>query len=148
MDEYEKLFSSYVIELAQKKEAAEDWWGRLLTSEEAYKRNTLVGDLSVRERWPFGPASHPWVIATFRKYYLLCEQLNNKLEYNVFESPMFPQESDWGITDKVTDKNHSGFVHPKVFTIDWLASEETNELYEFMLFLVFLPIGIKDGKTV
>ena len=141
---FRDLFDEYARELRQDKEAAEAWWDDLKRAE----ANTNGGGkgLTLLKRWPFGPASHPWVINTYRKYYFLCKELNRELEgkRNVTGGNGEADIAKWGSqdTEQVTG------VEPKVFVLDLLAGGETNDLYEFLMSLVYVPIGLKNDDTV
>lgn len=147
MEDYSKFFESYITELRQIKKATETCWEALVAAEMKLTQDRSAAEAALRERWPFGPTSHPWVIATFRKYYLLCEQLNKKREESELEKPpVTPSDEDWGIEDE--EKEGGGSVNPRVLMWDWLSGGETEDLYQFMLFLVFVPIGLKDGELL
>lgn len=147
---HDKLFESYVTELREIIEAAEDWWDALIAAESERTQGRDSAEAALRERWPFGPTSHPWVIATYRKYYLLCEQLNKDSERTEpEEKPIGVSEDDWGTEDEEEEEGEGqGPVNPRDFLVDWLSGGETEDLYEVMLHMVFVPIGIKDGECV
>jgi hypothetical protein len=135
--ELEMLFREYAEELRQSKEFAERWWRALQERESARPGPVPLADL-----WPMGPVSHPRVIATYRKYYFRCVELNAHVRQGVGE-PLgagAPVEDDWGSDD---DERIADTVEPRTFVLDLLAGGETNDLYEFMLALVFVPIGMK-----
>lgn len=136
--EYEALMGVYVTELRQKKTLAEDWWRRL-NSEGEEKR----GPYKPKELWPMGPANHPWIIAIYRKYFFLCEELNQKYE-QLDQAAVSEEESKWG-EDQEEDE---GPIDPKVFVHELLYGGETQDLALFIERLVFVPIGVKDGMDV
>src|SRR5262245_52024710 len=70
MNRYERLFKDYVAEMRRSMNAANEWWDRLQTREIERTRIRKKAMAQLEERWPFGPASHPFVLATYRKYFL------------------------------------------------------------------------------
>ncbi|MCK5527685.1 MAG: hypothetical protein KAJ05_11095 [Candidatus Latescibacteria bacterium] len=149
MMKHDKLFESYVTELREIIEAAEDWWDALIAAESERTQGRDAAEAALRERWPFGATSHPWVIATYRKYYLLCEQLNKDSEKTEpEEEPIEVSEDYWGTEEEEDEEEGQGPVKPGDFMVDWLSGAETEDLYEVMLYMVFVPIGIKDGECV
>ncbi len=135
--EFEMLLREYAEELRQSKEFAERWWRALHARE-----STSPGPVPVAELWPMGPASHPRVIATYRKYYFRCVELNIRVKHGAVE-PLGAgaiSEEDWGSDD---DEHIADTVEPKTFVLDLLAGGDTHDLYEFLLALVFVPIGMK-----
>jgi hypothetical protein len=140
--ELSELRKAYVAELRECKEAAELWWAEL-------NNNYAAGNVGSRpdELWPLGPASHPWVIATYRKYFFLCAELNRKVSALTPERPaQAASEQDWGSDE--TDEPIVLTVEPKVFVLDLLSGRDTHDLYEFLLALVFVPIGLKADEQV
>lgn len=147
MTTHDDLFPLYVAELRAAKEAAEHWWVALLAQEAARTQDRTKAEQAVRERWPFGPTSHPWVITVFRKYYLLCEALNRELGEPGFGPEEHPaSEEHWG--EEREDLEGTGYVSPRDFTLGWLAGEGMEDLEEFTQFMVFVPIGIKNDVLV
>lgn len=147
MTKYDKLFELYVTELRKVVDAAKGWWEALIAAESKRTEDRDAAEAALRERWPFGPTSHPWVIATYRKYYLLCEQLNKDSEKTEpEEEPIGASEDDWGTEDE--EEEGQGPVNPGDFMVDWLSGADTEDLYEVMLYMLFVPIGIKDSECV
>jgi hypothetical protein len=138
--ELSDLRNSYAAELRKNKQAAEEWWTRLY---EAYALNPAAP--SPKDLWPMGPASHPWIIATYRKYYFLCQEFNQRVEQQSVSTPPSDQsrEALWGSDEEAAIVTT---VEPKVFVLDMLSGGETNDLYEFLLSLVLVPIGLKDDE--
>ena len=135
---FEELLERYASEMRSTKINAERWWQGLLA-------NPRLGtSLSVKERWPFGPASHPWVIATYRKYYFLAAELNSVIDQEQkSHTPEDPGPAAWG--EDTTTQSGSG-VEPKIFVHDLLAGEKNKDLYDFLAWLVFIPIGMKNNQ--
>jgi hypothetical protein len=115
-EKYLALWEQYVEELGEAKKIAEEWWTGLIAREPAEDRKKAI--LNIQRRWPDGPASHPRVIAVFQKYYRLCLELNKEEEDK--EVVTYP---------------------PSLVLIEWLMSEETDELSKFLADLTYFPIG-------
>lgn len=139
--EFDQLLSEYVAELRDSKEKAERWWWLLQERHADDPTSPRPEDL-----WPMGAASHPWVIATYRKYFFKCAELNNQLGDRPGDAARRarPIETDWG----VDEESRPARVEPKTFVLDLLAGGETHDLYEFMLAMVFVPIGMKGDELV
>jgi hypothetical protein len=80
MSRHEKLLQQYADELRTAKHFAEQWWAYLQAVERQKMGSQEIADRVLRRRWPDGPASHPRVLAVVRKYWLLCEDLNQAIE--------------------------------------------------------------------
>jgi hypothetical protein len=156
VNRYQSLFEQYVEELAKAKKFADGWWRRLLAAEAASGVSKSEAEERVRERWPMGPTGHPRVIAIYRKYFIACEQLNEVVAAE-FERR---QEADdeagdgWGEeTNDTPDDNASpewgpeSVMDPPMFLIDSLGGRR-DDLANFMLFLVFSPIGEENDRSV
>jgi hypothetical protein len=137
-----ELRDAYVAELRESKAAAEAWWSEL---EKAHSEKPSGAPPT--ELWPMGPASHPWVIAIYRKYYFLALQLKRQIEQgDVALVQTAPEEADWG-SEEAPDSPLT-WVEPKVFVLDLLSGGDTHDLYEFLLSLIFVPIGLKADEPV
>jgi hypothetical protein len=146
MDLYDKLFEEYISEMKEARKEAEAWWESVLAEETETTGTREAAEKSVRNRWPFGPASHPYVIAVYRKYYMACEVLNQKVKREREEcenrgSVDQANEAAWGIESVPGEKK--GSVPPSVFTLDWLFGKH-DSLRVFLADLVFSPWGIDD----
>ena len=142
LQEFEELFKSYAAELRQSKAFAERWWQELKQNEAE-----RPGGMTPEELWPMGPASHPWVLATYRKYYFLCLDLDRQIEERESTFPaQSTSEHDWGSDDPAPAP--AKHIAPKVFVFDLLAGGETQDLYIFLQLLTFIPIGLKDDEPV
>ena len=142
-NEYAALKKAYASELRESKQKAEDWW-RELNAKPASEPDAPTP----RDLWPMGPASHPWVIGTVRKYYFLCEELNRTIlqEEEPKRTDQPTEESRWG--RKRQNDETGAPVDPKVFVYDLLSGRSTKDLFEFLQLLVFVPIGLKNGQEV
>jgi hypothetical protein len=125
---HEELFTEYVQALRQAKIEAEEWWTTLLDAETRRASTLNQAVVNLKRRWPVGPASHPYVIAVLRKFFLACEALNDEL-------------ADAGDEDEE--------VYPHTFVSEWLLDDETDDLADFMGDLTYWPIGLdSDGDFV
>jgi hypothetical protein len=138
--ELTELHEAYVKELRDAKRRVERWFANLLKS---HAKDSKAPD--PKRLWPMGPASHPWIIAVVRKYWFRCIELNAKEESPQPTADEGPSESRWG---QETSEQDYGPIIPKVFVYDLLAGEKTDDLYTFLQFLCFVPIGVKDGEDI
>jgi len=136
--ELEQLLQSYAAEMRDSKYGAERWWARL---DEAYAAGALSA--KPQDLWPMGPASHPWVIATYRKYFFECLKHNETVRKRGMHVPPHAPEQDWGI-ERAAERAET--VEPKTFVLDLLSGGDTNDLYQFLLSLAFVPIGLKGDE--
>ncbi|AMY04076.1 hypothetical protein AB0V79_20955 [Mesorhizobium ciceri] len=107
-----------------------EWWRDLHAQE--------VNREVVDARWPAGPASHPRVIALFRKYYFETTRLNDSLSGG---GPEHGSEM-WGSEAKQLSEESEGDgpVPPVTLLLSWLDDTEP-ELADFMRTFDFIPIG-------
>ena len=142
-EEFENLRKAYAAELRESKDAAERWWKELTESFARKPDGPKPEDL-----WPMGPVSHPWVIATYRKYFFQCVELNTKTLRSGAEisNNRVASEEDWGSEDDASSTADT--IEPKVFVLDLLSGGDTHDLYEFLLSLVLIPIGLKADELV
>jgi hypothetical protein len=150
MDPYHDLFDRYVKELKRARDQALDWWDSLLANEKAKTDSPELAERMVRFRWPCGPVSHPRVIAVFRKYFLLCEELNEKLleeqEKRGAQEAIVIPELAWGVEDEETEEL---LIEVPRFILIERVKIFDQPLGEFINDLVFVPIGADDrGETV
>jgi len=153
MDRHEKLFKKYLTELTTARDKALTWWDDLLTDETRERGSSDAAQLELERRWPFGPASHPFVIAVYRKFYLGCVELNRLIEEEENqrnETVDVPSDESWGESDGESgededeDEDEEGEVEPMVFVFEWLSGPH-KPLREFLARLVFVPIA--DGEN-
>jgi len=153
MGRYEDLFGEYVNEMRRAREAAIAWWKELISEEAARVGSAESAEWNIRKRWPHGPASHPYVIAVFHKYYLACEALNREWKELRKPGSLKPSadrgETSWGIQERSdAPSDDEGPVPPRVFAIDWLYGRHS-DLVRFLADLVLWPIGIDaSGRMV
>lgn len=124
---HQKLLEEYAESLRAAKKAAEKWWEALLAAETRKTQDPEQAVHNVEQRWPYGPAAHPRVLAVIRKYYFACEALN----------------------DRLAKTNDPSEEYPHVFVTDMLMEEGTDDLGDFVNALPGLPIGVdSDGDPV
>jgi hypothetical protein len=161
---HRELFDQYVAELQAARTEALAWWGDLLAREAKKTGSEESAKQAVLQRWPYGPPSHPLVIAVFRKHCLACERLNEEIEARARpekDNLDDASEEDWGETDERDGENHEhddddeadeggiweGPIDSGTFLFDMLYGKH-EELAEFMKYFAFSPIGIENGRSV
>jgi hypothetical protein len=155
MSPLKELFANYVAELHVAKDLATKWWDDLMTAEAIRTGSREEAERIVTSRWPYGAASHPYVIATFRKYYIACEQLNEELQAKVSSVPVEALESedeaDWGAEEDSTEDDDlwadDDPIRPDIVLIEALSGRD-DELAEFMEMYMFSCLGEIDNRTV
>jgi len=82
----------------------------------------------------------------YRKYYLACDAHNQKLaDAAPARRARAVDETDWGRDE---DEPELTQVPPRVLVVDRLECEELRDLYEFVVMLPFVPIGLKNQELV
>jgi hypothetical protein len=144
---HDKLFDDYLAEMHRSREFALAWWSDLMVTEIRASDSPERARHSLEMRWPFGPASHPRVLATYRRFWFLNEALNAQIETEreaerggssrVDET----QDSGWGRDDSPTGEDESeSIVDGWVLLIDMLYGRD-DVLAQFLEAMVFQPIG-------
>ncbi|MGX9115348.1 hypothetical protein ACWTU6_01430 [Mesorhizobium sp. BHbsci] len=127
---HQEIYNLWTDELKTAVPPLLEWWHDLHAHE--------VNKELVDTRWPAGPASHPRVIALFRKYYFETTRLNDSLLRGV------PQHGNemWGSEAKQLSEESEGAgpVPPVTLLLSWLDDTEP-ELADFMRTFDFIPIG-------
>jgi len=158
MNRYQKLFDDYVDEMRESMGTAKKWWKKLQHAETKRLGSSKEADAELRERWPFGPASHPVVLATYRKYFLSCEELNREIE--ALEDAEEDEEEDededeeetedsWGEEDEEEEEDEDDFgaeenpIPAWNLLIDRLVGRD-DDLSDFLSGMVYAPIGLVD----
>jgi len=152
MNRYQLLFDRYVTELRGAQQAALAWWDELIDAEAGRQEASGAAEDVVRGRWPFGPASHPYVIAAYRKYFLACHDLNRRLDLEAHgqsRGEVEESETDWG-ADGEPEAAGDGWgeewpIDPPTLLIEMLEGRD-DELAEFMTSYVFPCIGEENGQ--
>jgi hypothetical protein len=154
MSPLKALFDNYVAELHIAKDLATKWWDDLLIAETDRTGSPEEAERVVTTRWPYGAASHPYVIATFRKYYIACEQLNDEIQRRATSAVAAPEvesEADWGSETEASEDddlwNDDDPIRPDIVLIEALSGRD-DELSEFMELYVFASLGEIDNRTV
>jgi hypothetical protein len=144
---HERLFEEYVAALRERKSAAEEWWTELLAREIAQAGSEAEARRRLQRRWPFATASHPFIIATYRHFFLLCEALNEQIELqrpaNNVSAAGQTDESQWGREQNVDEAEVP--VPGWVLLIDMLEGRHA-DLATFMQGLVFKPIASHPNR--
>jgi hypothetical protein len=149
MTRHETLLREYAKELRVAKRRAETWWAESAKAIRAQTGDKKTADAVLRNRWPDGPASHPWVLAVIRKYWLACEALNEKIaaeqadedetserEYAIDTG----EEEDEDENERAAEEDEE--VYPHIFILEWLMTNEFDDLADFLGSLSFWPIGL------
>lgn len=158
MNRHKVLFDQYINELSPVKDATGIWWQRLVDAEMARGATKQQAEEQVRKRWPMGPTSHPLVLATYRKFFIACEKLNEIIagEYAKTFQEANPRGNDgWGVEDPddaqvgeaPDDWGPERQIDPPTFLVEMLFGRR-DELGEFLGYLVFSPIGEENERSV
>ena len=157
MNAYDELFVAYLTDMRTSMTAARAWWEALAKKERAARGSKAKAEEALSRRWPFGAASHPYVLATYRKYYLACERLNERLENAEDDGSSidFINESMWGqeveeaeVSDDpraLADLDVEGPVEPWGLLIEMLPGR-ADDVSEFLAGMVMSPIGMDENE--
>jgi hypothetical protein len=158
MNRYERIFKEYVSEMRRSMKAANKWWDKLHQVEAKRLGDPERAAAEIEARWPFGAASHPFVLATYRKYFLEIEHLNKEIEdleaASEAEYHGSSGEEDWGVDDAEDedDDDPDSFGEEENPTpawnllIDRLSGRE-EDLSDFLAGMVFAPIGVDQDEN-
>ena len=140
MPDYDTVLRDYVAEMRVAREKALAWWEALLAKEGALAPGQRRG-LPVDLRWPAGPASHPAVIAVYRKYFLLVDELNERGDSPADEAGggAVDSESSWGEDDEAGQPADTT-IEPRPLLLDNVVKVD-EEVHAFVQMLVFNPVG-------
>lgn len=154
MNAFDRLYGSYVFELREALGAANEWWAKLQVKIAGETSSKEEAARIIEARWPFGPSSHPFVLAVFRKYYLSVVAINEEIETHghadgsVERNP--PSEDDWGIDDEDDDNRRfeDGVpIAPWLLLVDALHGED-EDLVDAVVWLVYQPVGLDASDHV
>jgi hypothetical protein len=137
---HETLLVRYVKELRTAKHMAEAWWEALLIEEQRNAVSEREARRRMMQRWPSGPASHPFVIHVIQRYHQECEALNRAWAKESADGP--------GGADRSQREEEPPFVYPHVFLVEWLLEDETEDLVDFLGDLAYWPIGLDEQNNV
>lgn len=159
MTPHHRLFLEYVAELRLAQMHALTWWQDLARREAASVGDAQAAEQRIQRRWPFGPTSHPIVLAVYRKYFIACERLNESIQMQASPTQGASSEDDWGVEDlnelaggddvdrEAAFWNSLGPVDPPVFLVELLYGRQ-DDLGDFLAYLVYSPIGERDNRSV
>jgi hypothetical protein len=157
VNRYRSLFEQYVTELRAARSEVLVWWQRLFNSEIERCGSVEAAEQGLRSRWPFGPTSHPYIIATYRKHFLACEELNVLVETETGSGVLpkrEPDDKDWEAEEQTTpdgaandDWGEEWPIDPPTLLLEMLEGRD-DELSQFMTFFVFPCIGEENGRSV
>jgi hypothetical protein len=139
---HEELVKDYIEELSAAKVEIMQWWDGLLRGSPeglSLEENEML----IKRRWPAGPASHPRIIAIFRKYFFEVEKLNDLLtSREQVEDGSFRDETSWGEDEGIQEE---GYIPPQALLLDQLETRAP-ELANLMKYFIYMPIGLDpDG---
>ena len=147
-DPYEQLFEHYVDDLRLARVDAQAWWDSMVASERAASRGRYETARVIHTRWPCGPASHPRVIAVFRKYFLMCEEINADIRKSWRERENESEicnDDEWGAESPSDELER--IEEPRFILFDRLRTYD-EELGKFAINLVFIPIGMNAAAKI
>ena len=149
MSRYDELLENYLAELRKARARTLDWWERLIAREIAVAGSRTEAIKRLKMRWQVGPVAHPYIIAVYRKYFLLADAINKKAEAEEEETEEQWKPDDeraWGTDDDEDEEEdqEEGIVEPQYLLLENIR-ELDEELYEFMQPLVFSPIGVDSA---
>jgi len=152
MDDYKQLFEAYTAQMRLARETAQAWWAALLAREAQAGLGPAAAEEALEKRWPLGAVSHPAVIATFRHYALLCQELNDRADEEDLDEDDEEDfdEEDWGEDDQgeAAPEDLSTLeapVEPQELLIDMLEGR-ADDLAQFLADFVFLPLGLDKNE--
>lgn len=152
MDDYKQLFEAYTAQMRLSRDKAQAWWAALLAREAKAGLEPAAAEAALEKRWPLGAVSHPAVIATFRAYALLCQELNDRAEDGELdeEDDEDFEEEDWGEDDEAEERPEDlssleAPVEPPELLIQMLEGR-ADDLSEFLADFVFLPLGLDKNE--
>ena len=120
-DEHRVLFADYDEILEVVTDVALEYWGEII---EAAVQHS---DDAIRESWinrPAGPASYPGLVALIRDYWLLCDEINRRVD--VYAR-----------------------VPPEVFLLSWLCDGKHVNQVKVLSCMPYWPIGLDlEGNWV
>lgn len=128
-----ELQTQYIAELRAIAPSIDSWWEDLNSGPRA--------ELA-KYRWPTGPGGHPRVLAVFRRYFLLIEELNEELRRRPLGSPPENREEMWG-------QQSQGEGQQIEKPVDLLINDIPNlapDVGHLALGIAFVPIGLNEKK--
>jgi hypothetical protein len=142
---YDDVLTRYASDLAGARDQASRWWDELVAREMKAGRSKAEAEHLCRMRWPMGAASHPRIVAIYRRYFLETGAINDEFLSREIVDGGFDASALWdaGPEEEEEDDDDDGdaMIQPAVLLLDGLARRDA-ELRDFMLHFVFLPIGM------
>lgn len=148
MNAFDPLFEEYVADLRTALGAAREWWKKLQAGTEAESASKREAAQTLEARWPFGPSSHPFVLAVYRKYFLAVQAINDQIEAGgAAHDDGQPTEDDWGADDAEDETLFADNtpIAPPLFLIDALHGEH-DDLVDALVWLVYQPVGMSADE--
>lgn len=134
-DDYTGIMGQWLTEIRQEFATILIWW------QELQQRLDHDGRPTSRLHWPAGPASHPRVIAIYRKYYFLLNDLNVRRALALDAEDMGPaEEEDWGNDEVEGPDDVSGPLAPNLMLLEMMESYAP-DLWEHFRLFVYTPVG-------
>lgn len=143
---YEDILTRYASDLAEARDQALIWWNELVAREMQAGRSKMEAEHLCRMRWPMGAASHPRIVAVYRRYFLETGAINDEFLGREIVDGGFNDPALWDAGPEDDDDDSDAMIQPAVLLLDGLEEHDA-ELRDFMLHFVFLPIGM-DGEGV
>jgi hypothetical protein len=135
--ELDAIFSAYLAELRQAVVEVQQWRRRLALGEKYNEAGMQIDEI-----WPSGLASHPRIIAVFRKYWLQVAHVIEDYERREeLEEDDAPGEEDWGADED--DEEGEMASDPRDVLLGQLREQAPDLFAHFKQFL-FMPIGLDD----
>ncbi len=141
------LLEIYAKDLTVSAQFARQWWKSLLRQHKLDDKASGFRRTALAQRWPDGPASHPRVLATIRKYWLACDELNQTRKLlpqpgHAEAEPKYVLELDDFVGEE-PDPTYAeqNFVDPHIFVSEWLT-DDYEELADFVGRLSYWPVGL------
>lgn len=147
---YELLREQYVNELRAVKGLVNDWWSTLVADTVAKSETLQEAEKTLRRRWPVGASAHPRILGVVRKYFLACEELNQKVRASQASSPT-PVVS-FSLANDVsthTEPEEDLPLSPGVLVGESLFTASSEDLAKIVGRLSYWPVGLDEhGRFV
>lgn len=138
---YDDVLTRYASDLAEARDQALTWWNGLIARETQAGRSTVEAEHLCRMRWPMGAASHPLIVAVYRRYFLETGEINDEFLSREIVDGGFNDPALWDADPEDGDDDSDAMIQPAVLLLQGLEKHDA-ELRDFMLHFVFLPIGM------
>ena len=118
---HRELSDRYVRDMRQAMRGADAWWHAMVTTQMQGGLDRSAAERAVRRRYPIGRCVNRGVIATLRRYWLACEEIN-KLS--------------------LASGNDDGYMRPEYFVLGVWVDSPFSDLAEFISHLPYWPLGM------